>query len=289
MINRKYKYGYIAVIIISIVFMALGAKYDWSITDKFYNPNSVFGIIFEAYSPLPIYIFIPVWGASLMIKSKNSGVTFTCGISMLIISCCIFMYNGAFVMANRGLIKRVNLYICGIVGGFTAAAIFIAMRGLNRNTIRKIQAVCAFAFAYMTVYLAVFFTMKRIFGRDRYEDIISGGEYAFADWFKPIFFSSGTSFPSGHTGAAMGVLILLILPFIFEFFQNKKVVLFISCYVYAFITAISRLVMGRHFVSDTALSILLMTIIFMCLTPSFEKMYKRYLLKSDVKRGKHST
>ena len=169
--------------------------------------------------------------------------------------------------------------MCGIVGGLVAAALFLLIRSLKRPVIRKMQAVCAFGAMYMVSYLGVIFALKVVFGRDRYEDIITGGEYMFADWFKPDFFSSGSSFPSGHTAAAMGIVILLLLPFMFKPFKDKKLPLFVFCYVYAALTAVSRLIMGRHFISDTAAAILIMTIVFMVLTPKFEKLYKRELLK----------
>jgi membrane-associated phospholipid phosphatase len=94
-----------------------------------------------------------------------------------------------------------------------------------------------------------------------------------------VFFSDGSSFPSGHTAAAMGIVILLLLPFLFKAFKDMKWPLFVGCYIYAGLTAVSRLIMGRHFLSDTAAAILIMTVVFIVLTPKFEKIYKKELLK----------
>ncbi|MBQ3009037.1 MAG: hypothetical protein IJD80_05555, partial [Oscillospiraceae bacterium] len=84
MINRKYKWGYLIVIILCIAAMAAGAKYDWVITDTLYNPTNVFGVVFEAASWIPIYAFIPVWGGTMMIRSKNNMGTFAFGAALLI-------------------------------------------------------------------------------------------------------------------------------------------------------------------------------------------------------------
>lgn len=280
MINRKYKWGYAVVIALCVAAMAAGAKYDWIITDTLYNPQSYFGVIFEAISWVPIYAFIPLWGASMMLRNKNSMGTFTFGAVLLICSCSVMAYSVCSHFAERNFKVKANPYICGIIGGIISAAIFIIMRGLDKNTVRRIQAVCSFAFMYMASYFAVILALKKIVGRDRYDDIITGGEYAFADWFKPVFFSEGSSFPSGHTAAAMGVVVLLLLPFMFKAFKNKKRVIFVGCYVYAAVTAFSRIIMGRHFLSDTAMSILVMTIIFIVLTPAFEKSYRKLILKN---------
>lgn len=279
MINKQYKYGYLVVIVLCVAAMAAGAKYDWVITDTLYNPQNMFGVIFEAASWLPVYAFIPVLGACNMVRSKNNMTTFTVGAFLLIASCCIFSYSVCDHFVARGFMRKVNPYLCGIFGGVVAAALFLVIRGVKRSVIRKMQAVCGFAFVYMFSYLAVIFALKIVFGRDRYEDIITGGEYLFAEWFRPVFFSSGSSFPSGHTAAAMGIVVLLLLPFIFRPFKNLKLPLFVFCYAYAFLTAFSRLIMGRHFISDTAAAILIMTIIFIILTPKFEKLYKKELLK----------
>lgn len=279
MINKQYKFGYLVVIVLCIAAMAAGAKYDWMLTDKLYNPQNGFGLFFEAASWIPIYAFIPVLGACNMVRSRNNMTTFSVGAILLISSCCIFAYMICDHYVDRGVMRKANPYMCGIVGGLIAAGLFLLVRSLKRPVIRKMQAVCAFGAMNLMGYLAVIFSLKVVFGRDRYEDIITGGEYLFADWFRPDFFSSGSSFPSGHTAAAMGIVILLILPFIFEPFKDLKWPLFVFCYVYAALTAFSRLIMGRHFISDTAAAILIMTIVFMVLTPKFEKIYKRELLK----------
>ena len=279
MINKQYKYGYLVVILLCIAAMAAGAKYDWMVTDTLYNPQNGFGLLFEAASWIPIYAFIPVLGACNMVRSRNNMTTFAVGAFLLIASTGIFAYMICDHYVDRGMMRKVNPYICGIVGGLISAALFLLIRSLKRPVIRKIQAVCAFGTMYMISYLVVIFGLKVAFGRDRYEDIITGGEYVFANWFEPVFFSSGSSFPSGHTAAAMGIVILLLLPFIFKPFKDMKLPLFVFCYGYAVLTAFSRLIMGRHFISDTAAAILIMTIIFIVLTPKFEKLYKRELLK----------
>lgn len=279
MINKKYRWGYLVVIILCIAAMAAGAKYDWAATHALYNPRNAFGVWFEAASWIPVYAFIPVWGATLMLRRRNTMAQFSFGAVLLIASCCRFMYLICDHLVAREFMTKINPYICGIIGGIISAAIFLVMRGLGRPVLRRIQALCSFGFMYMFSYLGVIFVLKKIFGRDRYEDIIAGGEYVFAEWFRPVFFSDGSSFPSGHTGAAMGILILLLLPFLFESCKKLKLPLFIFCYGYAALTAVSRLIMGRHFISDTAAAILIMTIVFIVLTPNFEKTYRKIILR----------
>ncbi len=279
MINKKYKWGYMVVILLCIAAMAAGAKYDYIITEKLYNPQNVFALFMEVAGWVPIYAFIPFWGSAMMIRTKNSMPSFVFGLALLIASCSVMNYMVFDHMLERRLIKKVNPYLCGIAGGLMSALVFFFMRGLERPVVRRIQVICSFAFAYLLSYSGVIFALKKIFGRDRYDDIITGGEYVFAEWFKPVFFSSGSSFPSGHTAAAMGVMVLLLFPFVFKPFKDKKLYIFIGCYTYVALMAVSRLIMGRHFLSDTAAAILVMTIVFIALTPWLEKNYRTVFLK----------
>lgn len=279
MINKQYKYGFWAVIALCLVLMGVGAVYDWQITDTLYKPDSFFGIFFEAFAYFPIYAFIPVLGACMMITSRDNGSSFAIGAVLLIFSCCIFFYSAALHLEKRAFITKTNPYLRGMAGGLLAAGIFLLIRKASRKTVKKLQSLCAFAAMFLITHGIVFTLAKKLFGRDRYEDIIADGANSFARWFKPVFFSSGSSFPSGHTGAAMGMLILLLLPFLFEFFADKKNILFIAAYIYRGLMAFSRMVMGRHFLSDTAMAIILMTVIFMILTPLFEKLYKSQFIR----------
>lgn len=284
MINKKYKTGYLIVILLCIILLAVGAKFDYMITDKLYKPTNVVCIIFEAVSTLPIFAFIPRLGVCLMVRNRGKLSFFGAGFAMMMGFCCYYVYHAASVMTERGIFRKANPYISGIIGGLISAGLFLVVRGLKRSTIRKIQSVCAFSLVYFVVYLGATGVLKIICGRDRYEDIITGGEYAFANWFTPVFFSSGSSFPSGHVAAAMGIMSLLILPFVFKAFKGLEWPVFIGCYAYVFITAFTRLVMGKHFLSDTAASVLIMTIAFMVLSPVYEGMYRKELLYKPEKR-----
>ena len=279
MINKKYRLGFIVIIVICIALLAVGAKYDYRITDKLYNPNSVFGIALESFSSLPIYLFIPVFGCCMMLTSRDQIAAFAAGVAVMIAGCSVEIYMIFRNLYERDVLRTTNPYISGVLGGIAAAGLFFLMRKIPRKTIRRIQSMCAFSLVYMVGYLGSHGVLKILCGRDRYEDIITGGEYAFAQWFKPVFFSSGSSFPSGHVGGAMGVMVLLLIPFIFKGCQKLKLPIFIGCYAYVFIVAVSRMIMGKHFISDIAMSILIMTIGFMIVSYLYEMVYRKYIIR----------
>ena len=84
----------------------------------------------------------------------------------------------------------------------------------------------------------------------------------------------------------MGILVLLILPIMYPKFKKLKRPLFILCYGFVFAVGFSRLVMGRHFLSDVAFAVLYMTVGFILISSSFEKNYRR-LFKNSVSAGKN--
>ncbi|MEG1862340.1 MAG: hypothetical protein RR198_01910, partial [Oscillospiraceae bacterium] len=230
MINKSYKFGYLTVIILCVIAMGVGAKFDYLITDTLYSPTNAFGILFEAFAYLPIYLFVPFFGGCLMIRNQNKAYLFIFGLMIMLCSLGLFGYVGAKHLLQRNFIGKINPYLCGIFSGLLSAFLFIFLRKLKKSSLRKIQSLCSFALFYLMGETALIFAVKKICGRDRYEDIITGGNFAFADWFRPVFFSEGSSFPSGHVGAAMGIMTLLLLPFLFKAFQKRKLPLFIFCY-----------------------------------------------------------
>lgn len=278
MINKSYLKGFVPMILICFILLGVGAVYDFTITDTLYNPGNKVCILVEAIAKFPIFAYLPVFGACMVVRNNNSPARFAVGVVLLMASWCVLFYSAGSVLAENGLIRKSNPYISGIIGGLASRFTFMTIRGMSRQTVKKIQSVCVFAFFMMVGYFGGVGGLKVLCGRDRYRDIISGGEFAFAPWYKPVFLSDGSSFPSGHTARAMGVLTLLLLPFVFEKFKDKKLPLFVLCYVYAFAVGFTRLVLGRHFLSDVAMSVLCMTVGFMILTPLFESTFRRELL-----------
>lgn len=82
MIYKNYKAGFIFVIILSLVLMGVGAKYDYAVTDALYNPQNPVCIRLESVAKLPIIMFIPVLGACVAVRSKNSVAVFGCQVCL---------------------------------------------------------------------------------------------------------------------------------------------------------------------------------------------------------------
>ena len=127
--------------------------------------------------------------------------------------------------------------------------------------IKKFRFIADFSILYCISTNTVVFILKNIWQRTRYADMAAAGSFElFTPWYQ--FGNGGSSFPSGHTAAACGILLLLLLPHLFTKFNYKGRMLLIISYFYIAISAYSRLVLGRHFLSDTFVSTIIASFIF---------------------------
>lgn len=95
--------------------------------------------------------------------------------------------------------------------------------------------------------------IKGIWGRGRYDDLLAmGALFNYTPWYAPQFFTGNTSFPSGHTAFSFGVFLLYLLALRLEKFRGGA---FALCSGYVVCMAFSRIVMGRHYVTDVLAAI----------------------------------
>ena len=105
--------------------------------------------------------------------------------------------------------------------------------------------------AVMVVQLSCIEGMKYLWGRVRFRDLLADGSYeAFTPWYIINGINGNKSFPSGHTAGAGMSYLLMLFPFVFNKFKDRKQFCFWIPCVYTSIVAFTRLVMGAHYLSD---------------------------------------
>ena len=115
---------------------------------------------------------------------------------------------------------------------------------------------------YMVLDNAVINVLKMIWARTRFDDMMTMGSMdAFTAWWQP-FGNGGTSFPSGHTASACSILVLVLLCDVFAAFAKKRTLVWSICWVYIAMMAYARILIGRHFLSDTLAAIFVMLCLF---------------------------
>lgn len=97
----------------------------------------------------------------------------------------------------------------------------------------------------------IIYALKTIWQRTRFDDMVAAGSFdAFTPWFRPLG-NGGSSFPSGHTANAACLFFIVFICDVFAVSLKKRVAAYGCVWAYIVYMAASRIVIGRHFLSDT--------------------------------------
>lgn len=94
--------------------------------------------------------------------------------------------------------------------------------------------------------------MKGVWGRVRFRDLDENFSQ-FTAWYMINGNTGNHSFPSGHTGSAGMSYAMMFLPFVSEKWRKHKFYCFLIPFAYTTTVALTRLVMGAHYLSDVTI------------------------------------
>ena len=167
------------------------------ISEFFYCPNTIFGLVFdcigESPAVIPIIYFSCVLGG-LLLKKKS-------------------------VVARKSSLIGLSCYL-----------------------------VCV-----LVLSVTVVGTIKHLWGRVRFCDLTPPNY----DEYTPFYLlgSGGRSFPSGHASMSALSFLLIDVNSVHNVFKKRKVVAF-AC-IFTFLTCLSRLMEGAHFITDLIFGVLI--------------------------------
>ena len=253
--------------------------------DGEYLSTNIFGRIFEVIGELPVYLFMAFAFAVLVRKFGN----FKGSVLGKIVSifCAIVAVVGYFLALNEGLsyifeYAKIDALMEEVlydeIGEVLVSALlyFITYKVINKFSSKTIDRLVAFAIIIIitAVVSQVITKIVKIFaGRARYRMMhlvtTLTGEDAFSYYTPWYVFNMGAkvptewrelgvpsngfnSFPSGHTSAGATTVVLFALPLLFANVNTIKGK--VICYGvgagFPLIVAVSRVVMGAHFMTD---------------------------------------
>ena len=273
---------------VSVVFLTLliiATFYDLEITRALadlkvgqYQSNNIFGRIFETIGEMPVYL-ITLFAASIVIANLSHRKRTAAFIIIIIILEIISVFAAyyAFHKLFKYLSEHFDIASSGswttelsylLLGIIVVAAVNILSR---KYTLKFLNCVLPWAIIVLaTVALSQFLTqvvIKIPAGRYRYCTMNTLNDFSyFTKWFcfngkispsnamleMGIAKDGMKSFPSGHTCAAATLITLTSLPMFLEEANTKKYKIVCWCSVVAFvlIVMLTRLIMGKHFLSD---------------------------------------
>lgn len=231
---------------LALLLLVVGARYDYQITDTLYQLLPVTGMIFERFLLIPVQM-MTVIAMAMLFRVKGNAFYLLIG------------YAASLYMLQDALHYWVSLSNTGIqlilLGG-GALLIAVVQVVIHRIPYGWIQKHLSFFVFYTLVLLsAVLITtiIKMSWGRIRYRDMQSAAQ--FCVWYQPCGLYGNNSFPSGHTTAF--TTLLCWLQWKKNPYEKPFVLRYLLLGAAIIIMPFTRMIMGAHFLSDTAMGFLI--------------------------------
>jgi membrane-associated phospholipid phosphatase len=181
----------------------------------------------------------------------------------------ILLYMGAHHLVKRGMSGPSITLWTVLLGGLSLGICALALYRSRSGGRKKLEFVCLWGTVYLLAGLAAINIIKAVWQRTRFDDMLTaaggGFEGAFAQftsWMQP-FGNGGSSFPSGHTAAACSVFNLTLACDVCLKWNRRRTLVWALCWAYVAFMALCRLVIGRHYLSDTLAAAFVMLLLYL--------------------------
>ncbi|GMO43266.1 MAG: hypothetical protein Ta2B_23780 [Termitinemataceae bacterium] len=253
------------------VLLSCATFFDLQIDKVLYNPQSSFGKLFALLGVLPqcvLSFLAPSMVMAVLIAKRNK--INTIGIIILILFSFICTYPNLKYL-NYGISSRIHLSttltLCLLVL-ILCALVFIALPFAKKNS-DDVLKTALIGLLIILVGEFILNTLKIHWGRQRFFTM-SDPDAQFTKWFLPqskAVSDNFKSFPSGHSFSAMLALWFSLFPS-FIFTGREKInlwskIIFTLGIIFGLATMFSRLVLGKHFLSDVTMGALISLLCFL--------------------------
>ena len=240
----KNKVKYILLSLLILVLMTIATKYNFKINDEINNKNSWWALVFQVIAELPIYLGLLFSGVTLFHITKDK-------IKNMIASLTYFFTFLTLFMPLRYLLSMNFVVVTIII--LISIIVFLCLIKLSykvkKQTYEKLSSLAIVCGIGIITELLVVTLLKFTWSRVRYDEIGS-----FTNWYEPNWFEGGhTSFPSGHTAGANNILYLSMIPVVLKVKDKQTLIIKVLCVLFIVLTAYSRMVLGRHYLSDVVI------------------------------------
>lgn len=263
---------FIALGVLAAALMGVAALWDLPLDQALYAPTNWPAILFEAFCYWPLYLPVALLGASWTFLYHQNPARHVLGEMLVVLVFYILWQQALAALSKRGLLPLSTLALSGLSLALTflcTLALVSAASRWGKATLLKAEFIAKFGLAFCVAENLLINPLKLLWSRMRFDDMAAAGDFsAFSPWYRFGPVRGNTSFPSGHTGAACGILLLLLLPPLFERMKKRAFPLTCLCAAYIGCTGFSRMVMGRHYLSDTVAASLIATGLFLLMTHS---------------------
>lgn len=248
---------------IAIVLLFIGSFYDYQITNALHGRLPYSGVFFERLILIPLQSMVIVTFAMLYLVKRKYRYLFCAMIaSIYVVQDALHYWMRIDALWLYGI-----LLILAVLYLFT---ILLLLSQMDQHLLQQRLPFFIFFTCVMLSAAACTTIIKHFWGRIRYRDLTNAQD--FIKWYLPQGVTGNRSFPSGHTSGFTSILCFL------EWRKNRyekpSIVRTIIIWMLIIYMPISRMAMGAHFLSDTAVGFLM--------TYSWYLFYRRYYRRREV-------
>jgi membrane-associated phospholipid phosphatase len=252
--------------IITAALLIIAAFFDLQIAEYVYNPKSVFAKVFAAVGMVPqsvVLLLSPPMLLAVLFEKRRSirpavGIGAAAGI---LLAASASMYGAVNGIARGTGIRVVVLValVCLIM-----ALVFIAMLPFAKRRPQGLFFTALTGFLVVTVGAAVLQVLKTSWGRQRFFTMNDAGAQ-FTAWYQPQGgggVDAFKSFPSGHSFSAMCAVWFAFWSRFIDGLRKYTRLIFALALSLGLAVMGSRMVYGRHFLSDVVVGAVLALVFF---------------------------
>jgi membrane-associated phospholipid phosphatase len=255
---------------VALGLLILAIPLDLQFSSLVYDQSSWFGRAFEAIGEFPAMAVAMFSSAALIFTRNRKNLLSNIGSLIL---------GGLFLglSALMGGVLPFNYLDLSLIPGFVLAFVYVVIAVLLVKRIPtqyypQLRRAAWIGLMTFIVSMVLVNLIKMGWGRMRFramEESVSG----FSPWYLPQGFNSNEefkSFPSGHVANAALILFITLLPSFIPALEKHKIKLKFVVYGWVILVALSRIVMGAHFISDVTVGFVVTLLVFLL----FSKVYK---------------
>lgn len=233
------------------LFAVVFAFTDEAISDSVYKPESWWAGFLEAYGQLP-GTFVGFLGGSLLLGTfeMKSGLRSTLAVVGLALAIAFAALGFVADVAGVQAGADVNPEVVGAGALVMILGTQLLLRLVPSESLEAWRSASKVALALLLVAgFATVWAIKIPWGRWTYRDILEAGDRAlFSPWYAPQGVNGHYSFISGHTAISFAVLPIAHIWASSRRAFNAALAVGVA---WGLLGALSRVVIGAHFASDT--------------------------------------
>lgn len=245
---KKYRTEIIVFYVFAAAATVVASFFDLKIDIALNDPSNPFAVWLYRTGEFPSRLISPIAGAVIFRCTDKKAVAAIGAALCLGGSAYMGYYIGKHFFVEE--YRMAFSLLWGI--GFGVAALYaVRFVTVPDEFKRPLFTAAVIGVGVMTAQLLTVDIMKNLWGRVRFRDLLSSGSCdGFTAWFVINGKNGNKSFPSGHTAGAGMSYLLMLLPFIDKKREKYRAVYFWCPFIYTSAVALTRLVMGAHYLSD---------------------------------------